>query len=85
MGHMLVHIILPAVGADLGGNIFHNKGHAIPIKGDSCRTLVCLAMFADDALHSTYNLPIEGDFTSRERTHAQFFLMGVPHDTIDFP
>jgi hypothetical protein len=51
VGHMLVHVIFPAVGADLGGDIFHNKGHPIPIKGNGCRTFSGLAVFADDALH----------------------------------
>jgi hypothetical protein len=29
-------------------------------------------------------LSIQGYFTGRERTHAQFFLVGVSHDSVDF-
>ena len=44
--------ILTAVCADLGGDIFHDQGHPVPIKGDGCRTLLGFAVFADDALHT---------------------------------
>jgi len=38
--------ILTAVRAYLGGNIFHDHGHAVTVKGDGCRTLFCFAVFA---------------------------------------
>ena len=30
-------------------------------------------------------LSIERNFTGRKRAHAEFFLVGVPHDSINFP
>jgi hypothetical protein len=51
MGDLFVHVILAAVGADLGRDIFYDKGHSVAIKGDGCRALLGISMFADEALH----------------------------------
>ena len=51
MGDMCVHVILAAVGADLGRDIIYDKGHSVAIKGDGCRALLGIPVFADDALH----------------------------------
>ncbi|MDP3563687.1 MAG: hypothetical protein Q8R70_04285, partial [Methanoregula sp.] len=54
MGNMLVHVILTAVRAYLGGNIFHDQGHTITIKGGGRRALFGFAVFADNALHMVH-------------------------------
>ena len=51
VGNMLVHVILAAVFADLGGDVLYDKGHPVPVKGDGCRALPGLTVSADDALH----------------------------------
>jgi hypothetical protein len=52
MGYMLIDVIFSAVGADLGGDIFHDKGHPVPVKRDRGRTLLGFAVFTDYALHA---------------------------------
>jgi hypothetical protein len=51
MGDMLVDVILAAVCADPGRNIFYDKGHSVAIKGDGCCAHFGFPMFTDDALH----------------------------------
>ena len=51
MGNMLVHVILTAVRADLGRNIFHDQGHPLTVKGNSRCALFGFTVFADYALH----------------------------------
>jgi len=86
MSDMFVHVILAAVCADLGRDIFNDKGHSVAIKGDGCLSLFGIPVFADDALHFySQKLSTEGNFTSRKRSHAQFFLVSVLHNLINFP
>src|SRR5208337_4806978 len=51
VGNLLVHVILAAVFADLGGDVLYDECHAVPVKGDGCRAFPGLAVPADNALH----------------------------------
>ena len=48
---MHICVILSAVCADPGRDIFYDKGHHIPINGDGCRVLFGIPLFADTLLH----------------------------------
>jgi len=85
MGDMLIHIILATVDTDLSGDIFYHKGHSVPVKSNGGHALFGIPVLADNALHFIHKLSIERNFTGRKRAHTQFFLVGVPHDFINFP
>lgn len=53
--------ILTTVRAYPGGNILHDQGHAVTVKGDSCRTLFVFVVFADYALHNFFRLELSDD------------------------
>jgi hypothetical protein len=46
---MLIHLILTTIFADLGRDIFYNKGHPVAIKGDGC-----CALFGSSMLQMTH-------------------------------
>ena len=48
MVDMFVHVILAAVGADPGRDIFYDKSPPVAIKDGGCRALFDISVFADD-------------------------------------
>ena len=85
MGDMLIYIILATVCTDLSRDIFYHKGHSIPVKSNGSHAVFGIPVLADSALHFIHKLSIERHFTGGKRAHTQFFLVGVPHDPINFP
>jgi hypothetical protein len=76
VGYMLVHIILPAVCAYPGRDIFHDKGHPVPVKRDRGCTLFRFAVFADYALHDLLRVKLS-DHESGSGSYAVITIVSI--------